>query len=73
LLRGIALAVNQLLADFRGRDPAIQACGLEGRVRLELVVDEGADIVQKGGDVAVNSVRMAERAETFSSRHRRLA
>ena len=26
-----------------------------------------------GTDVVVNSVRMAERAETFSSRHRRLA
>ena len=49
MLRGIALAVDQLLADFRGRHATIQACGLEGRVRLEMVVDEITEIVQERG------------------------
>jgi hypothetical protein len=50
LLGGIALAADQLRADFGGRRPAIQACGLEGRIGLELVVDEIANIVQKAGE-----------------------
>ena len=53
---GIALAVDQLLADLRGGHPAIQACGLEGRVGLEVVVDEVADVVQEVGQVDLDGL-----------------
>jgi len=48
-LVGVALALDELLADLGGRQAAIQPGRLEGGVGLELVAHEIAEIRQEMG------------------------
>ena len=56
MLLGITLAVDQLLADLGGGHPAVEPRGLEGRVSLEVVLDEVADVGQEGGESDLNGL-----------------
>ena len=64
VLVGVALAVDQLLADLGGGQAAVQAGGLEGRVGLEVVLDEIADVGEEGG--RWTSMGLRPRAEKLS-------
>jgi hypothetical protein len=56
---GIALVGDELAANFRGGQPAIDARGAEGRVGLEVVLDEVADIVEQVGQMGLDGLASA--------------
>ena len=59
LIVGVALAGDELSADFRGGQTAIQAGGAESRVGLDVVLDKIADIVEQAGEMELDRLASA--------------
>src|SRR3954467_8488284 len=54
LLVGVALAVDQLTPDLGGGKPAVEAGGAEGRVGLDVVLDDILDVLEQAGQMELD-------------------